>query len=81
MMTTSKKRKKKKEKVDFVKSDPDYKPFIVMNDQLQVWVGLKKGGRELVFSDDLDDAKPLNFDVQFKTLNRLTLDKLEQIYI
>jgi len=42
---------------------------------------LKNGGRELVFSDDLDDAKPLNFDVQFKTLNRLTLDKLEQIYI
>ena len=52
-----------------------------MNDQLQVWVGLKSGGRELIFSDDFDDAIPLDFDSQFRTLNRLTLDKLEQIYI
>ena len=78
-MSISKKRKKTK--ADLIKSDPDYKPFIVMNDQLQVWVGLKSGGRELIFSDDFDDAKPLDFDSQFRTLNRLTLDKLEQIYI
>jgi len=80
-MMNEPKKKKKKERPDFIKSDPDYKPFIVMNDQLQVWVGLTNGGRELIFSDDFDDAKSLNFDTQFTTLNRLTLDKLEQIYI
>ena len=81
MTLISKKRKKKKERVDFAKSDPDYKPFIVMNEHLQVWTGLRDGGRTLAFSDDFDDAKPLDFDSQFRTLNRLTLDKLEQIYI
>ena len=79
MTTTSK--KKKKERIDFIKNDPDYKPFIVMNNQLQVWTGLANGGLELSFSDNLDDAKPLSFDTQFKTLNGLTLDKLEKIYI
>jgi hypothetical protein len=78
-MSTSKEKKKKR--VDFITLDPEYKPFIVMNNQLQVWVGIKDGGRTLLFSDDFDDAKPLNFDSQFRTLKRLTLDKLEQIYI
>jgi hypothetical protein len=78
-MSTSKKRKVR---IDFNKLDPEYKPFIVMNEYLQVWIGLKDGGRTLVFSDDMDDAKQLDFDVQFRTLKRLSrLVKLEQIYI
>jgi hypothetical protein len=79
-MSTSKK-KKRKVRIDFNKLDPDYKPFIVMNEHLQVWTGLKDGGRTLSFSNNIDDAKPLDFNSQFVTLNRLTLDKLEQIYI
>lgn len=74
-------KKSRKKKVDLITLDPEYKPFIVMNEHLQVWTGLRDGGRTLVFSDDFDDAKPLDFDSQFRTLNRLTLDKLEQIYI
>ena len=74
-------KKSRKKKVYPVTLDPDYKPFIVMNEYLQVWTGLKDGGLTLVFSDNIDDAKPLDFDTQFITLNRLTLDKLEQIYI
>jgi hypothetical protein len=81
MTLISKKRKKKKERVDFAKSDPDYKPFIVMNEYLEVWTGLARGGRELIFSGDMDDAKPLCFDTQFNTLKRVTSLKLEQIYI
>lgn len=79
-MSTSKK-KKRKVRIDFNKLDPDYKPFIVMNEHLQVWTGLKDGGRTLSFSNNIDDAKSLDFDSQFRTLNGLTLDKLEQIYI
>ena len=58
---TSISKKKKKDRVDFVKSNPDYKPFIVMNEYLEVWVGMARGGRELVFSENMDDAKPLCF--------------------
>jgi hypothetical protein len=71
----------KKKRTDPIKDHPDYKPFIVMNDCLQVWVSLANGGRKLIFSDNLDDAKPLHFDSQFKTLKRLSLTKLEQIYL
>jgi hypothetical protein len=81
-MSESKKKRKKKVRIDFNKLDPEYKPFIVMNEYLQVWIGLKDGGRILVFSDDMDDAKQLDFDIQFRTLKRLSrLVKLEQIYI
>jgi hypothetical protein len=78
---TSTSKKKRKKKVHPITLDPDYNPFIVMNEQLQVWTGITNGGRTLLFSDDFDDAKPLDFDVQFRTLKRLTIDKLEQIYI
>jgi len=76
-------KKSKKKKVDLITLDPEYKPFIVMNEYLQVWVGLKDGGRTLVFSDDFDDAKTLFFDAQFRTLSRASrmIIKLEQIYI
>lgn len=80
-MTPISKRKKKKERVDFIKSDPDYKPYIVMNEFLQVWVGLANGGRNLTFSDNPEEAKVLYFDTQFKYLRRATIFKLEQIYI
>lgn len=72
---------KKKKRIDPITDHPDYKQFIVMNECLQVWVGLRYGGRILEFSNNLEDAKPLHFDSQFKTLKRLTTYKLEKIYV
>jgi len=73
MITMSKKK--------LIQPDPDYKPYIVYNDYLQVWVGLKDGGRTAVFSDNYDEAKPLYYDQQFKTLQRIAEGKIEKEYI
>jgi len=69
----------KKSKQHTIK-DPDAKPYIVYNEYLQVWVGLKAGS-QTVFSDNYDDAKPLKYEEQFKCLQRLTTLKLEKEYI
>ncbi len=61
--------------------DPDRKPYIVYNEYLQVWVGLKDGGRIALFSDEYDDAKPLHYDQQFRTLQRIAGCKLEREFI
>ena len=73
MIPTSKKK--------LVTEDPDKKPYIVYNEHLQVWVGLKDGGRTALFSDEYDDAKPLHYDQQFKTLQRIAGSKLEREFI
>ena len=74
-------KKSKKKKTHPITLDPDYKPYIVMNEYLQVWTGLRDGGRSLAFSNNLDDAKPLDFETQFKHLKRIYPYKLEQIYL
>ena len=61
--------------------DPDRKPYIVYNEHLQVWVGLKDGGRIALFSDEYDDAKPLHYEQQFRTLQRVAGSALEKEYI
>jgi len=68
-------------KKKLVTEDPDRKPYIVYNEYLQVWVGLKDGGRIALFSDEYDDAKPLHYDQQFRTLQRIAGCKLEREYI
>jgi len=68
-------------KKKLVVEDPDKKPFIVYNEYLQVWVGLKDGGRVAVFSNEYDDAKPLHYDQQFRTLQRIAGSALEKEYI
>ena len=73
MIPTSKKK--------LVTEDLDRKPYIVYNEYLQVWVGLKDGGRIALFSDEYDDAKPLHYDQQFRTLQRIAGCKLEREYI
>lgn len=45
-------------------------PFIVLNDQAEVFSGLKAGYP--VFSESFEDAKPLERDSQFRTLERMT---------
>jgi hypothetical protein len=71
----------KKSKKSLIPPDPDYKPYIVYNEYLQVWTGLMDGGRTALFSDDYNDAKPLYYEQQFKTLQRITLYKLEKEYL
>jgi len=68
-------------KKKLVTEDPDRKPYIVYNEYLQVWVGLKDGGRIALFSDEYDEAKPLHYDQQFRTLQRVAGCKLEKEYI
>lgn len=61
--------------------DPDKKPYIVYNEYLQVWVGLRDGGRTAVFSDNYEDAKPLYYERQFNTLQRIAGGSIEKEYI
>jgi hypothetical protein len=68
-------------KKKLVTEDPDRKPYIVYNKHLQVWVGLKDGGRTATFSDEYNDAKPLYYEQQFKALQRIAGDSLEKEYI
>ena len=68
-------------KKKLVTEDPDRKPYIVYNEHLQVWVGLKDGGRTALFSDEYNDAKPLHYDQQFKTLQRIAGGKIEREFI
>jgi hypothetical protein len=53
--------------------------FIVMNELCQVFVGFSSKG--VVFSDDLDLAKPLYNDTQIDTLKMYTYHKLEKMYL
>jgi len=53
--------------------------FIVLNELCQAFVGFKPGG--VVFSDDLDLAKPLYNDRQVSTLKMYTYYKLEKMYL
>jgi hypothetical protein len=61
--------------------DPDYKPFIILNDRLQVWVGLIDGGRRAVFSDDFDEAKVLGYEEQFVHVCRISDGHIMKDYI
>ena len=71
----------KKPKKSLLPPDLDCKPYIVYDEYLQVWVGLRDGGRTAVFSCDYDDAKPLYYDQQFKTLQRIAGSKIEREFI
>jgi hypothetical protein len=68
-------------KKKLVVEDPERKPYIVYNEYLQVWVGLRDGGRTAIFSDEYDEAKPLYYEQQFKALQRIAGEALEKEYI
>ena len=61
--------------------DPDYKPYIVLNDRLQVWVGLLDGGRRVAFSDDFNEAKVLGYEEQFVHICRISDCQVMKDYI
>jgi hypothetical protein len=75
-MTPTSKKKKKQPIID-----PDYKPYIVLNDRLQVWVGLLEGGRKVAFSDDFDAAKVLGYEEQFVHICRIADCQVMKDYI
>lgn len=67
------KRKLKKSK------EPKQPEFIILNENCQVFCGLQGGYP--AFSDDLEDAKPLINDSQFRMVQYGTSFKLEKEYI
>jgi hypothetical protein len=56
-------------------------PFIIMNQSCKVWTGLRDGGRRAIFSDNIEDAKELHYDTQFKVVQNITYETLEKIYL
>jgi hypothetical protein len=55
------------------------KSFYVMNDWAEYWSGLKLG--KAAFSDNFEDARTLERDTQFKTLQILSDYPIEKIYL
>jgi hypothetical protein len=52
-----------------------------MNQSCKVWTGLRDGGRRAAFSDNMEDAKELHYDTQFKVVQNITYETLEKIYL
>lgn len=59
--------------------EPKVKPFILLNEYCQVYCGLKGGYP--AFSDDLDDARTLENEMQLKIIQQGTSFKLEKEYL
>jgi len=68
-------------KKKLISIDPDYKPYIILNDMLQVWIGLQDGGRTAVFSDNFDEAKILGYEEQFVHICRIVNCQVIKDYI
>ena len=56
------------------KKQPKRNWFIVMNSQLEYFSGLMYGG-ELVWCNDYNEAKPLDDEAKFRTLQNLSYGK------
>jgi hypothetical protein len=59
--------------------EPKLPEFIILNENCQVFCGLRGGYP--IFSDELEDAKPLTNDGQFRMIQYGTSFKLEKEYI
>jgi hypothetical protein len=70
-------RKAKKRKM--LAWETEHPPYIILNEKAQVYTGLIRGYPN--FSDDLDEAKPLEGQAKFDTLKRFARIPLEQIFI
>ena len=55
------------------------KKFIILNENAQVFCGLRKGYP--IFSDNWDEAKSLENHEQFNTIQRGTYYKLEKTFL
>jgi len=56
------------------------KEFVVMNSKLEYFAGMMYGG-QLVWCSDFKEAKPLNDEAKFKTLERIAEEDLLMDYI
>lgn len=59
--------------------EPKPKKFIVLNEYAQVFCGLKGGYP--AFSDEIDEAKPLENDNQVRMIQQGTPFKLEKYFL
>jgi hypothetical protein len=57
--------------------EPKQQEFIVMNEYAQVFSGLKRGYPD--FSDDINEARTITNDNQFRVIQQGTLFKLEKL--
>jgi hypothetical protein len=57
--------------------EPKQQEFIVMNEYAQVFSGLKRGYPD--FSDNIDEARTITNDNQFRVIQQGTLFKLEKL--
>jgi hypothetical protein len=67
---------KKRKLLNWEEESPSY---IILNENAQVYTGLIRGYPN--FSDDLNEAKPLQGQEKFVTLKRFAKIHLEQIFI
>ena len=56
------------------------KEFVVMNSKLEYFAGMMYGG-QLVWCSDFKEAKPLDDEAKFKTLEKITEEDLVMDYI
>jgi hypothetical protein len=62
------------------KQDPEIElEYIIIDEQARVFSGLKEGYP--VFSDNIDEAKPLKYQEAFNHMKRYHYNKLEQIFL
>jgi hypothetical protein len=57
--------------------EPKPPEFIVMNECAQVFIGLRRGYPE--FGDDIDEARPIENEAQFRIIQQGTSFKLEKL--
>jgi len=57
--------------------EPKQPEFIVMNEYAQVFIGLRRGYPD--FSDDMDEARTIVSDAQFRIIQQGTSFKLEKL--
>jgi len=62
------------------KQDPEIElEYIIIDEQARVFSGLKEGYP--VFSDNIDEAKPLKYQEAFNHMKRYHYNKLEQMFL
>ena len=65
--------------LDKKQREPKPKQFIVLNEYCQVFCGLQGGYP--AFSDDIEEAKPLERDSQIRLIQQGTSCRLEKEYL
>ena len=69
--------KAQEKEIDLLIKAESKHPFYVMNEYAQVFAGLKKGYPH--FSDNINEAKPIYNNEQFRNIKRGHLYKIERV--